>query len=447
MTPATGSTTRQLALRILQHIDNTGDYVDHALERFLDETTFDDRDRRLIHEIVNGVVKQRKQIRWILSRLFKGKYEKAPHIVRLALETAVYQLNFLSRVPSYAVVHEAVAVVKKRAGTYWGNKVNAILRTYQRQAKSLQAPAGSQSNVELMALKYSHPEWLIERWIEQLGVPATELLCQANNKTPDVTCRINLQRASREEVLHYFHDCGIVATPGRFTRESVILHQPGDIKHISIFNDGIITIQDESATLVSHLMDPRPGEIIYDLCAAPGGKTTHIAELMQDRGMVVAIDLNRRRLQRVEENRRRLRLESIRLVQADALTFRATPADRVLLDVPCSGLGVLAKRADLRWNRRKDDITELVALQQRLLNHASKLVRSGGVLVYSTCTIEPAENQQVIEQFLAAHSEFVIENPNRWLTPHVINENKYLSTYPHVHHIDGAFAVRLRKET
>jgi 16S rRNA (cytosine967-C5)-methyltransferase len=436
---------RQLAIQIIKTIDEQNAYVDIAIDNALTRVSLPDSDRRLVHELVSGTIRQRKKLEWSIQRFFQGKLQKAPPIVRLALEISCYQLLFLSRLPHYAVINEGVEIVKKQAGQYWGNKVNAILRSIQREKDHLISPDVAMNTPNAIATHLSHPEWLITRWISRFGVAATHALCVANNQTPEVALRVDTCKTAVDDVLRILEQYGSVARRSAFLPEFIIVsHLTSEIRD-GLLDKGLVSVQDESAGFASHLIDPQAGELIYDLCAAPGGKTTHIGEIGRDQAFVVAVDSHHNRLLRVRENKIRIGIDNIGLVQADAVYFQGKRADKILLDVPCSGLGVLAKRVDLRWRRTAEDITAIARIQTNILNHAATLAKPGGVIVYSTCTIEPEENENVIESFLVEHSEFRIENPSEWLPTSVVQNEKYVATYPHIHNTDGAFAVRLRK--
>ncbi|MBN2008939.1 16S rRNA (cytosine(967)-C(5))-methyltransferase RsmB [candidate division KSB1 bacterium] len=436
---------RQLAIHILKSIDAINAYADISIDHALKQAILSDSDRRLVHEIVNGTIRQSKKIQWAITQFFQGKYHKAPEAVRLVLEISFYQILFLTKLPHYAVINEAVSIIKKQNGQFWANKVNAILRNLIRHPEQIDRPANEIQDVETIAIQFSHPEWMIERWVNRFGVENVKSLCAANNRSPDITLRVNTLKTNRDDVRIKLHEFGIIARGSDYLPESIIINQMNHQVQHELLLPGLVAVQDESASMVTRLLDPQPGELVYDLCAAPGGKTTHISERAGDSCFVVAVDAQNSRLKRVKENVQRLGIVNCALVQADARYFEAKAADKVLLDVPCSGLGVLAKRVDLRWRRSLDDIKNISTIQEQILEHASLLVKPDGVIVYSTCTIEPDENEKIVESFLARHPEFTLENPVRWLPEAVVQQEKYLYTYPHIHGTDGAFAARIRK--
>ncbi|MDZ7264991.1 MAG: 16S rRNA (cytosine(967)-C(5))-methyltransferase RsmB, partial [candidate division KSB1 bacterium] len=396
-------------------------------------------------EVFFGVLRWQLRLDWIISQFYDGDYTKAPANIRHILQLSFYQLLYLDKIPDYAVIHEAVKLAKKIRGDYWGKKINAILRAFQRNRDQIRWPDRSVAPIDSIAIEYSHPHWLVQRWMEQWGLEETIALCQADNQTPQISLRVNRLKNSRHELQKMLASLQIEALPSPYLDDFLIAERLPELSNFSPFQQGLFTVQDVSAGLACRLLAPEAGERILDLCAAPGGKTTYLAELMGDRGIIVAVDRYFNRLQLVSNSVQRLRLKSVQLVQADGTQFACQPVDRILLDAPCSGLGVLAKRVDLRWKRTAAAIDELADLQLRLLENAGQLLKTGGVLVYCTCTIEPAENEQVISRFLTRHKEFEIERATEPIAPELITKEGFISTRPQRDGMDGSFAARLKK--
>ncbi len=438
-------TPRHSVLKLLDRLDQTDAYADLLYETEMRRSQYSELDRALIQQIFYGTVRWRKRLDWIVAKFYQGNYAKAPRFVHYILDSACYQLLFMDKIPAYAVINEAVELGKKKGGKFWARKINAVLRALQRGLPSIEYPDFAQDPIAAIAIRYSHPEWLVARWIEQWGKDATLALCQANNTNPQLSIRVNRLKTTPPAVQEMLARAKIEAEQTEYLSDFLTVDHLTDLATFAPFQQGYFSVQDISAGFACHLLQPQPGERIIDLCAAPGGKAAYIAELTNDDSQIIAVDVNEARLNLVAKYRDRLGLKSLQLVAADGTTFRCEPADRLILDAPCSGLGVLSKRVDLRWKRTPEQIQELIQLQTQLINNAATLIKSGGVMVYCTCTIEPAENQQIIEQFLKQRPEFSIEPASRFVPASVTTPEGYILTLPHVHGMDGSFAVRLRK--
>ncbi len=300
-----------------------------------------------------------------------------------------------------------------------------------------------------MGIVHSFPDWIVETWLQQLSLEETEQLLIWFNQTPAIDLRVNILRTSLAEVEAALQDAGVTISRIPYLPQALrITEGSGAINQLPGYREGWWIVQDSSAQLVTHLLDPQPGETIVDACAAPGGKTTHIAELIGDRGTVWACDRSKKRLRKVKANAERLQLKSIQIQEGDIryLSQFANQCDRVLLDAPCSGLGTLHKRPDIRWRQTPEKIAELTLLQQELLSTAATWVKPQGILVYATCTINPQENEKVVQSFLDFHPNWSISIP---ATESIVNNfdisDGWIKVYPHRHHMDGFFMVKLQK--
>ncbi|MBE9019855.1 16S rRNA (cytosine(967)-C(5))-methyltransferase RsmB, partial [Chroococcidiopsidales cyanobacterium LEGE 13417] len=303
--------------------------------------------------------------------------------------------------------------------------------------------------VERLGILHSYPNWIIELWLEQLGLVETEQLCEWFNQPPAIDLRVNTLQTSIEEVETQLQAAGVSVTRLPHLPQALRLTGSiGAIQNLPGYSAGWWTVQDSSAQLVSHVLDPQAGEVVIDACAAPGGKTTHIAELMQDRGTIWACDRTTSRLNKLKTNAERLQLRSIKICPGDSrsLTQFTNIADRVLLDAPCSGLGTLHRHADARWRQTPASVQELANLQKELLDRTATWVKPGGILVYATCTLHPLENERVVEWFLSSHSQWQIDPlpPNSPATPFSTTAG-WLKVFPHQHQMDGFFMVRLKR--
>jgi len=299
--------------------------------------------------------------------------------------------------------------------------------------------------VQHLAVYYSHPHWMVRRWVARFGVEETTKLLIAANERPSLTLRINRLKIEPGAFLRQLEQQGIAYTGSSRIAWFVRVKALARIGQMELFRTGMFTVQDESAALPTLLLAPRPGERVIDLCAAPGGKTTNIAETMNNEGEVIAVDRHEAKLALIRASCERLGLRNVTLREADSTLLEAAQADRVLLDAPCSGLGVLAKKPDIKWKRDVTDILKLERIQAALLDNAARLVKPGGVLVYSTCTLEPEENAQAVDAFLARHPDFSLEHAGPFVSRDLVNERGFVETFPHRHGMDGAFAARLVK--
>ncbi|TET80565.1 16S rRNA (cytosine(967)-C(5))-methyltransferase RsmB [candidate division TA06 bacterium] len=438
-------TSRDAALEALYRVEVRSSYADLALEGILKGSDMDPRDRRLATELTFGCIRWRKRIDYILSKFLKGEVARLDPYTRNILRLGAYQVFFLDRIPDYAAISEAVKQSKKFGSKGCSSLVNGVLRSMAERSSDIAFPDGKHQPVEHISTFYSHPRWLVDRWVKRYGVEETQRLCEANNSVPPLSVRVNLLKTTREELSEKLQQENVSSQPGRLSSSSLSIVIRDDLASLEAYRKGLFQVQDESSVLVSDMLEPRPGETIVDLCSGPGGKTTHIAELMEDEGLVIAVDIRRSRLKFVLDNAGRLGLNIIVGVVADGQFFGARSADRILVDAPCSGLGVLRRRADLRWRMSEKEIVNLSRLQLALLLSAADSVRAGGILVYSTCTIEPEENELVVSRFLELRGDYRLEDAGGFVASSLVDEEGYYRTLPHKQGLDGAFAARLVK--
>jgi 16S rRNA (cytosine967-C5)-methyltransferase len=437
--------SRQLVINLLDRLERTDAYADVILENELRKQKLSEADKALTREIFFGVIRWQKRLNWIIKNFYQGSVDKSPRFIRYILQSSLYQLLCMDRIPDYAVINEAVKLAKIKGGPYWGKKVNAILRSFQRNEHQIDFPDRVSNPVEYISVYYSHPEWLMERWIRRLGVEETISLCKVNNKNPELSLRANQLKISTPELQKRLAHFKVSTTRSSYLDSFLLTESLPDLSQFHPFQQGMFSIQDTSAGLACILLTAEPGDKIIDLCAAPGGKTTFIAELTGDQAAILAIDLNKSRLNLIRQNLNRLGFKSVQLIQADGTQFSCQQVDKVIVDAPCSGSGVLAKRVDLRWKRTFEQIAELTKLQLQLLTNASTMLKPGGVLVYCTCTIEPEENEHIVDKFLQDNKNFYVESASEYVPEEVTNSKGYIYTFPHRHNIDGSFAARLKK--
>ncbi|MBX3042798.1 MAG: 16S rRNA (cytosine(967)-C(5))-methyltransferase RsmB [Candidatus Kapabacteria bacterium] len=441
-------TVRQLAVRILNRYDRSDSYIDKLLSNELRQENIDHRDKALLNEIVNGVIRWRGKIDWILTGFYHGDYQKCLNLVKNSMRIALYQMLFLNRIPIPAAIYESVEIVKKIQGDKTAAIVNGVLRNIARNVENIRYPDRAEDEIYFFAVLYSHPKWMVKRWIERFGLQEAEKLMDYNNQRPYVPVRVVETNTDIDSIKEIFKTHNITYSESPFHKSTLLLESPRyDISSSEIFKSGKITIQDPSASIAARLADAKPGQSVIDLCAAPGGKSFLLAEMMENQGKVLAVDKHESKLRFINDGKVRLGLDIIETVTKDAETnkFDESP-DIVFADVPCSGLGTIAKKPDIKWKKETEDLAKLIPHQRKILENASKIVRKGGVIIYSTCTIEPEENEDNINWFLNNHPEFSIDPAENYIHP-ALCKNGFYYSIPHITKMDGAFAVRLIKNS
>lgn len=445
---------REASLLVLSRIADEGAFVNLALAQVLPRVP-DRRDRSLAAEITYGVTAHRSTLDWMISKVTGRQVDRLDRPLPDILRIGFYQLYYLDRVPPAAAVHSTVELVKKSRKKALVPFVNGVLRGALRNSPSLQEflrknKEAATSDAAFLALAYAHPEWMVQRWLGRFGPVQTEALLAANNRQAPVTLRTNTLKTSRGELLEALAQAGLTAEASRITPEGVILAPGGQLADLELYRQGWCQIQGESAMLVSRILAPRQGERVLDGCSAPGGKTTHLAQLMQNKGEIIALDIYPHRLELVLANCRRLGVVNVRPLCLDVREVASASLgtfDRILLDVPCSGCGVIRRKPDLKWRRQEQELGTLAAVQRDMLKAVSNVLRPGGILVYSTCTNEPEETGEVIASFLEGNPAFRAEDIRSFL-PEVWRETAGPAgahLYPHVHCMDGFFICRLKK--
>ena len=434
---------REIALKILYEIEVNGAFANETIELFCKNYHLSNLDRRFVSELVNGTTKMRRRLDYVLSFFLEKEMEDLPPWIINILRLGVYQIDFLDKVPESAAVNESVNLAKKFGHRGTVALVNAVLRNYLRDKSRVDFPSWEENKTENIALFYSFPSWMVESWLNMWGDEKTIKLCQAFNERPKLCVRLNSLKADNHSLEKKFNESKTKFKPGRFLENFYYIESKVDLNHFIPLLEGLVYLQDESTGFPVTLLDPQPGETILDLCAAPGGKTTFIAELLRNNGKVLAVDKSWEKIERLRENCRRLGINSVHYSCGDACNFQTRPVDRVLVDAPCSGLGVLGRNSDARWRKQKEDLQRLQKLQLEILFNAANLVKKGGVLVYSTCTITQEENDFVIRSFLDKRRDFKLVDASLHVNPEVVDESGFVRTFPHIQKMDGSFAARL----
>lgn len=441
---------RAVAWDILQRVED-GAFAD-ALLGHIDDV-LDRRDRALATRIVYGTLAWQGFLDHILSACSTRPLDQIDPPLLTLLRLSLFQLVKLTRVPPFAAINTAVELSKGHRKGAGRGLVNAVLRRAAREWASVPLPPAEVDAVAHLSVRLSHPTWLVARWIEELGAAETEALLTADNEEAPTVLRVNRMKATRAEVIEDLRGGGYEVEATRWSPAGIRLTLGGFPTSISGYLEGRLSVQGEASQLVALLVGARPGDRVLDACAAPGGKATHLAELMDDTGAVIALEPNAAGVRRVEAMARRLELKAVTAIQADARTWEADaaagPMDCVLVDAPCTGLGTLRGHPEIRWRRQPADVTRAAALQGEILERAARFVRPGGSLVYATCTLMREENEAVVSRFLSRSSEFIVDDPRGLLPPEaheLVGADGFLRTFPNRHGLDGFFAARLKRQ-
>lgn len=440
---------RQAACETLLRIRKEGGFADRLIDIELSSGALSGPDRGLYAELVFGVLRRQGTLDHILLQLLEKPMVELDPQALVILRIGLYQLTCLDRIPESAAVNESVNLAKEiTPGT--SGLINAVLRNYLRRRDTISFPDITTNPVAAIAARHSQPEWLVEQWLDQLGAAEAQLLAEASSQQPPLTLRVNTLRSSREELLQKFKVHGIEATPCSFSPDGIAVAGRHIISTLPGFEAGLFAVQDEASQIASLLLGAAPGERIWDACAAPGGKCCHIAQQMDDRGELIATDISRSKLTLVQDNLRRLGISSATTAVADLHqpdTFPDGSFDRILLDAPCSGLGVIRRNPEAKWRLFSGDITRLAAVQKTLLKNAASRLKPGGTLLYSTCSTSEAENELVVEDFLLHHPGFVLENLKELFPAwsELIAFYGMFRVWPHRHGMDGFFAARIKR--
>ncbi|MGR3274676.1 16S rRNA (cytosine(967)-C(5))-methyltransferase [Acaryochloris marina NIES-2412] len=440
------SNPRQLAYQGLKAV-HRGAYADVALSRVMPKTILD-LDRRLLTELLYGSVRRQRTLDALIDQFAKKPAHQQPPDLRTLLHLGLYQLRYLDHIPDAAAIFTTVELAKQNQLSGLSGVVNGLLRQYTRAAAKDNDPLELPSNpIQRLGILYSYPDWIVQVWNDQLGPEETEQLCDYCNQPPHIDLRINSLKMDRESVGSLLAAAGVTTTPLPHLPQALRIEgKSGPIPQLPGFQEGLWTVQEASAQLVGHLLNPQPGTIALDVCAAPGGKTTHMAELMQGQGEIWACDRTPSRLRKLKQNLQRLEIDAVQIWTGDSrqLSDQIPLADYVLVDAPCSGLGTLHRHADARWRQTPDHTQDLSTLQLDLLLNSARWVKPGGTLLYSTCTLHPQENENIIDQFLAQMPQWQVQQPRTDRVP-TVGAPSNLKIWPHQQKMDGFFMAILRQ--
>ncbi len=445
---------RKVALDAL----NTLDQGHRTLDNIMEEAVAEDdgvskRDRAFIQALVFGVLRWRGRLDFIISHFSSTRFDKIDPPVLNILRLALFQIIHLDRVPESAAVNTAVELAKTTVAPWVVGFVNAVLRKAARDYQNLSFPSVEKNAIAATATAKSFPEWIIRRWIRRYGLEATTTLCDTLNTIPAITVRTNRLKASPHDLVKSLASEAEQIEPTLYSPDGVSFVSPAtSIPKLNAFKAGWFQVQDEAAQLVSLLLNPKPGESVLDACAGLGGKTGHIAQLMKNEGSIVAVDINEGKLLRLESEMQRLGISIVKTSCQDLenknLQRKFNPFDRILLDAPCSGLGVMRRNPDIKWRTSRKNLAKFKDRQLTLLHNLSLLVKPSGVLVYAVCSPEPEENEDIVNDFLKNHAEFGIDKPFEGLPDKMLSiqaADGWYKTFPHFSHMDGFSFVRLKR--
>ncbi len=399
--------SREVALNIINRVIIDGAYSNIVLSKELNESDLSDKDRALVTELVYGTIRRKNTLDIIIGNFVKDISVMEVEVLNI-LRMAIYQMHFLDKVPEFAACNEAVELAKK-ISEQSSKLVNGILRSYTKNPDDIQI---KESLIDKLVYQYSYEPWLIRMLYKQYGEENGRKILSGLNCTPKVTVRVNSTKGDFDETFESLEEMGYDVEEGYVCPEAIIIKGGSSIENNPLFKDGIITVQDESAMLVAPTLDLQQNDVAMDLCAAPGGKTTHMAELLEGEGKVYSFDLHESKLGLIESNIERLGLSNIEVKTMDATVYNSeysAIADKIVIDVPCSGLGIIRKKPEIKWNKTRNSLRDLIPTQREIMENAWGYLKNGGTMVYSTCTLNKEENEDNIEWFLNNHKDAEVE--------------------------------------
>ena len=432
-------TVREKVAQILTDIEKDDTYLQLALKKELD--TLEAKDKGFANELIYGTIKWRLRLDYVLEQFSKTPVKKMKPFVRQLMRMSVYQILFLDKVPASAAINEAVKIMHKRKMSNLSGFVNGVLRNIDRNKSEITYPN--------LSVYYSIPEWIITRWMKYYGEMETKAICESLSQRARVCIRINTLKTTKDKVKALLSEEGITVLEEGFLPESLYIHAPNGIHHSPSFKAGLWTVQDESAMLVGHVLGPEKGDEILDVCSAPGGKTVHLAELMQNEGHIIGADIHEHKIELIEKNAKRLGASIVEGRLQDGMLINEDwkeKFDKILLDAPCSGLGIIKRKPDIRYAKDETAIRDINNIQRKLLKNAINYLKQDGILVYSTCTLTQEENQNMVEYALSLGLQLdaIPYDMPACLKPY-IKDNAYIEILPHVTDTDGFFMARFRK--
>jgi len=435
--------SREVALNIVNRVLNEGAYSNIVLSKELNESDLSDKDRALVTELVYGTLRRKNTLDTIISNFVKDISVMNNEVLNI-LRIAIYQMHFLDKVPEFAACNEAVELAKKQS-VQDSKLVNGILRSYTKNPDEIDINGGI---VDKLAYQYSFEPWFIRMIYKQYGEENGRKILQGLNQTPKVTVRVNTLKSNFDDVYDKLEEMEYDIEEGYVCPEAIVIKGGSSIENNELFKEGLITVQDESAMIVAPLFDLKEGEVVLDLCAAPGGKTTHMAELLEGTGKVLAFDLHENKLSLIKANIERLALNNVEVDVMDATKLDSKyigSSDKILIDVPCSGIGIIRKKPEIKWNKNRKSIKDLVPTQRVIMENAWSYLKFGGTMIYSTCTLNKEENEENIEWFLNKYKDAKIEKVFIGNNDNLIYNNDGSLTILPNEYMDGFYIAKIKK--
>ena len=434
---------REIAYKVLLDIEKNKNYSNMSINKHFKDVKLSNQDRGLATEIIYGVIENKYYIDYMIDKLSKVKTNKMEIYVKTLLRMGIYQIMFLNSISDYAAVNETVNLAKKKNSKVSGF-VNGILRNVIRQKETI-GEIKVKDDVDYLSIKYSYDKWMIRNWIIHFGREFTEELLEANSERPSIYLRTNTFKITRDELIEKLEQQNIKASKVNVVDEAIKVEHLKDIENNTLYKEGLFTVQDISSMLVGKVMNPKENSLVLDVCSAPGGKTTHMATLMKNTGKVVSRDIYEHKLKLIKASCKRLGLTNVEVEEFNGLSLDRESIgkfDYVLADVPCSGLGIIRRKPEIKY-KEKEEFRDLPPIQKNILENASKYVKKGGTLIYSTCTIQDSENIDVVNEFLQKNKNFELAPINEVNVDLDNQEKGYMKIYPNVHEMDGFFISKL----
>ncbi|GAA0445595.1 16S rRNA (cytosine(967)-C(5))-methyltransferase RsmB [Lentibacillus halophilus] len=439
---------RAAIVDLLVRIEQDSGYSHLLIDHEIKSRQLSTKDGALLTEIVYGVVQMRMTLDYYLNPFLQTTKKIQPW-VRSLLRMSVYQMQWLDRVPDHAVIHDAVEIAKHRGHKGIQSFINGVLRNIQR--KGVPDPSDIDDDIQRLSIETSHPEWLVKRWMNIYGWQMTIDMCYANNQPKPMSVRVQPLKISREQAMNELNEQGFVVRASNFSEQGMIIDE-GNVFTTRLFDEGCLTIQDQSSMLVTEMLKAKPGMAVLDACSAPGGKATHTAEKMQNEGTIAAYDLHAKKAKQIKQKADQLNLTIITAGQGDARKLQSNHKpesfDRILVDAPCTGFGVIRGKPDIKYNKQEEDIGQLARIQIDILEQTAPLLKKGGLLIYSTCTVDRTENEHVVNTFLQRHSEYKVDETFVEDLPSPVRESPGqsatgLQLFPQTFSTDGFFLTRI----
>lgn len=434
---------REIAYKVLLDVEKNKNYSNMSINKHFKDVRLSNQDRGLATEIIYGVIENKYYIDYMIDKLSKVKTNKMEIYVKTLLRMGIYQIMFLNSISDYAAVNETVNLAKKKNSKISGF-INGILRNVIRQKETI-GDIKTRDDVDYLSIKYSYDKWMIRNWMIHFGKEFTEELLEANNERPSIYLRTNTLKITRDELIKKLEEQNIKASKVNVVDEAIKVEHLKDIENNILYKEGLFTVQDISSMLVGKVMNPKENSLVLDVCSAPGGKTTHLATLMKNTGQVVSRDIYDHKLKLINASCKRLGLKNVDVQEYDGMKLDNDSIgkfDYVLADVPCSGLGIIRRKPEIKY-KEKEEFRDLPPIQKKILENASKYVKVGGTLIYSTCTIQDSENIDVVKEFLEKNKNFELV-PIEEVRVDLDNQEKgFMKIYPNVHDMDGFFISKL----